>query len=117
MGFRYNDTTQNILTLTVALLFLRWTSLDLTETVVPRRKGQESVKETRLKQQILRFTTPGQFLDGALVLSTARARRRRNIFSSLEHFEWRGCKPTKYQDFMVGHNSDSDLLPDAPHIV
>ena len=53
---------------------------------MPRRKGQESVKETRLKQQILRFTTAGQFLDGALVLSTARARRKRNIFTSLEHF-------------------------------
>ena len=84
---------------------------------MPRKKGQESVKETRLKQQILRFTTPGQFLDGALVLSTAPARRKRNIFSSLEHFEWRGCKPTKYQDFMVRHDSDSDLLPGAPHIV
>ena len=82
---------------------------------MPRRKGQELVKETRLKQQILRFTTAGQFLDGALVLSSARARRKRNIISSLEHFVWRGCKPTKYQDFMVRHDSDSDLLPGTPH--
>ena len=82
---------------------------------MPRIKGQESVKETRLKRQILRFTTRGQFLDGALVLSTAQARRKTNTFSSLEHIEWRGCEPTKYQDFMVGH--DSDLLPGAPHIV
>ena len=83
---------------------------------MPRRKGQESVKEARLKQQILHFTTRGQFPDGALVLSTARARRKRNIFSSLKHFEWRGCNPTKYQDFMVRHDSDSDVLPGAPHI-
>ena len=82
---RHNN-DKNILTLTVTLFF-RWTSLDLTETIVPRRKGQESVKETLLKQQILLFTTAGQFLDGALVLSTAQERRKRNIFTSLEHFE------------------------------
>ena len=68
---------------------------------MPRRKGQESVKEIRVKQQILRFTTAGQFLDGALVLSTAQERRKRNIFSSLEHFESRQSIKTLWCDMIV----------------